>query len=413
MVISSIDLMSGKAVQLRQGKEKVLENDNPYELAKDFNRYGEIAVIDLDAALGTGNNFLVIKELLKLGECRVGGGIKDIKKAKELISFGAKKIIIGSLAFENDAINHSFLSEICEAIGKERLIIAIDSINEEIVTKGWKHKTGLNLYETIPQIEKYCDEFLFTCVEKEGMMQGVKMDIVKKLKSISKNKIVIAGGVSTIDEIRDIAALGYDVQLGMALYTGKIKLDESFVESLNWKSDLIPTITQNYSGDVLMLAYSNKESIKKTFETGKMWYFSRSRNKLWMKGETSGHTQSVIKLRPDCDKDALLSIVEQKGVACHTGKYSCFSERKYNIYEMYEVLKDRIMNPTPNSYTATLTDEKLAEKIIEEANELIEAKQRNHVIWEAADLLYFITVLLAKKGIEVDEVFNELKRRRK
>jgi len=413
MVISSIDLMNGKAVQLRQGKELVLEKDDPISLAKEFNKYGEIAVIDLDAAFGKDDNINIIKQILKVSECRVGGGIRTVQKAKELISFGAKKIIISTSAFENNEINHQFLLELISSIGKQHVIIAVDSINGEIVTKGWKHNTGLNIFETLPKIENYCSEFLFTCVEREGMLQGIDIDTITKIRDLTHNKVTVAGGVTTLDEIRKIANLGYDVQLGMALYTGKINLIDAFIESLNWKSELLPTIAQNYSGEVLMVGYSNKESIRKTFETGKIWYFSRSQNKLWLKGETSQNFQNLIQLRADCDRDAILALVIQDNYACHTGSFTCFGDRKFSLYELYEVIQDRIQNPSPKSYTASLTDDKLAEKILEEAQEVVEAKDRDHIIWEAADVLYFLTVLLAKKGIQIDEVLAELNRRRK
>ena len=149
MVIASIDLMDGKAVQLKQGAEKVLEVENPLDLAKRFNRYGEVAVIDLDAALGNGNNKDVIKPILKAAECRVGGGIKTVEQAKEWISLGARKVIIGSKAFENDAVNHKFLQELADAVSPQHIIIAIDARNGEIVTKGWKHRTGLDLLDSV------------------------------------------------------------------------------------------------------------------------------------------------------------------------------------------------------------------------------------------------------------------------
>lgn len=413
MVISSIDLMGGKSVQLKQGKEKVLEKDDPVSLAKEFDKYGEIAVIDLDAAFGSGDNIETIKKILKYGECRVGGGIRDVKKAKELISYGARKVIIGTVAFENDEINTNFLTEILAAIGKQRIIIAIDSIGGEIVTKGWKHKTGLNLFEILPKLDNYCSEYLFTCVEREGMMQGIDMDIISKIRDLTVNKVTVAGGVSTIEEIKRISEFGYDIQLGMALYTGKINLADAFAESLNWKTELLPVITQNYSGEVLMVGYCNKDSIKKTFDIGKMCYFSRSRNKLWIKGETSQNFQNLIRLRTDCDHDAILALVKQENFACHTGSFSCFGDRKFSFYELHEVLKERLQNPSPKSYTASLTDDMLAEKILEEAQEVVEARERGHIIWEAADVMYFLTVLLAKQGIEIDEVLAELSRRRK
>jgi phosphoribosyl-ATP pyrophosphohydrolase/phosphoribosyl-AMP cyclohydrolase len=414
MIIASIDLMNGKAVQLKQGKEKMLEDNNPLKLAEGFNRYGKTAVIDLDAAMGKGNNLDITKKIFKKAECRIGGGIRNANTAKEMISLGARKVIIGSKAFENDKINKKFLEKLKKEISKERVIIAIDALNEEIVTKGWKHSTGISLYKAAEVLEDFASEYLFTCVEREGTLTGINLKIVKKLLEKTKNKVTVAGGVSKISEVKKLAQMGCDVQVGMALYTGKISLAEGFIESLNWeKSKLIPTIAQDETGQVLMLAYSNKESLKKTFESGNMCYFSRSRGKLWMKGETSGNTQKLLKIRTDCDQDTLLATVKQKGVACHLGNYSCFGDRQFSLEELYDIIQERIENPVPNSYTATLNEKKLKEKITEEAREIIEAKVKDEIIWEAADLLYFLTVLLAKNNIEIKDVLEELRRRRR
>ncbi len=413
MVIASIDLMKGKAVQLRRGQEMMLERNNPLSLAKQFDRYGEIAVIDLDAAMNKGNNSSTIKEILRIAECRVGGGIREIEQARELISLGAKKIIIGSKAFENDMINHDFLRKLLAQIGRHRVIIAIDSLNGEIVTKAWKHRTGLRPLDTARKLEKYASEFLFTCVDREGTMTGTNMAQTQELANRTKNRITVAGGISSLNEISKLAQLGIDVQLGMALYTGKIKLDQAFIKSLNWGSKFIPTITQDSKQQVLMLAYSNRASLKRTFETRKMWYFSRSRRRLWMKGETSGNTQKLIKMRTDCDRDTILATVEQKGVACHLDNYSCFGDQKFSLNDLNEIIKDRIENPKSTSFTAKLTNRLLKEKLKEEVNELIEAQLRDDIIWEAADLLYFITVLLVKNDISVNDILDELRRRKR
>lgn len=414
MIIPSIDLMDGKAVQLKQGKDKMLERDNPLDLAKEFNKIGQIAVIDLDAAMNKGNNRAIIREICKIAECRVGGGIRDIETAREIISFGAFKIIIGTKAFENDQINHQFLKELSEAVTKQRVMIAIDAFEGEIVTKGWKHKTGLNLFDVAEELEPYSSEFLFTCVEKEGGMQGTDMETIKQLKKTNKNKLTVAGGVTTMEEVVELAALELDAQLGMALYTGQIDLVEAFIESLNWgKQSLIPTIATDPAGQVLMIAYSNKDSIRTAFKTGNMCYFSRSRNKLWIKGETSGHLQKLIQMRTDCDFDALLVTVKQTGAACHHESYSCFGDRKFSLNELYDVVKDRLDNPVAGSYTASFSDQKLRDKILEEANEVVSAKTKDEIIWEIADILYSLTVLLAKNNVQLSDVFTELRRRRR
>jgi phosphoribosyl-ATP pyrophosphohydrolase/phosphoribosyl-AMP cyclohydrolase len=413
MIIASIDLMKGKAVQLKQGKEKMLENNKPLKLAEEFNKYGKTAVIDLDAAMGKGNNLETIKKILKIAECRVGGGIRSIERAKEIISLGARRVIISSKAFENDKINKNFLKTLKKEIGKEQIIIAIDALNEEIVTKGWKHPTGISLYRAAETLKDFASEYLFTCVEREGTLTGINLETVEKLLKKTNNKVTVAGGVSKISEVRKLAQMGCDVQLGMALYTGKISLIEGFIESLNWRNELIPTITQNETGQVLMLAYSNKESLKKAFKTGNMCYFSRSRKKLWMKGETSKNTQKLLKIRTDCDQDTLLATVKQKGVACHLGNYSCFGDKEFSLQELYDVVKNRITNPVKGSYTATLNTKSLKKKLIEEAKEIVEAKESEEIIWEAADVLYFLTVLLARNNIKINNVIEELRRRRR
>jgi phosphoribosyl-ATP pyrophosphohydrolase/phosphoribosyl-AMP cyclohydrolase len=265
----------------------------------------------------------------------------------------------------------------------------------------------------VRDLEPYASEFLFTCVEKEGMMRGTNREAVKRMKNATDRPVTAAGGVCSLDEIAILSKIGVNIQLGMALYTGEVSLPEAFVASLDWTKGLIPTVAVDECSQVLMLAYSDKESLLKTFDTGNAWYFSRSRGKLWMKGETSGNTQEFVKVRCDCDADAVLMTVKLTGPACHTGSYSCFGSQKFSLEELYGVILDRLENPVPDSYTAKLTGRQLASKIREEANELIEAEGTDDIIWEAADLMYFSTILLAKNGVRYESVLNELKRRRR
>ncbi|PIE35783.1 phosphoribosyl-ATP diphosphatase [candidate division KSB3 bacterium] len=413
MVVASIDIMQGKVVQLKQGQEKVLERNDAVALAKEFDRFGEIAVIDLDAAMGKGENVRLVQELLKYGECRVGGGIRTVERAKELVSLGAKKVIIGSQAFENNGINHSFLQDLVSVVDQSRIMIAVDSLNRRIVTRGWKHQTDISLQEAVEELELYASEFLFTCVEREGTMKGADFDQIRELKEATNRQVTVAGGIATLDEVAETAKLGTDVQLGMALYTGKIDLVDAFVECLDWeKAELMPTITQDENGQVLMMAYSTRETLKKAFETGKMTYCSRSHQQLCTKGEASDHVQKLIRMRADCDRDAILVTVKQSGPACHNETYSCFGDRKFSLQELYAVLDERVRANAPGAYMTSLTDESLRETISKEAQELIEARTKDEIIREAADVLYFTTALLAQEGGHIEDVFAELARRR-
>ena len=434
MVIASIDIQNGKVVQLRQGEELVLQRDNAQELAAEFDRYGEVAVIDLDAAKGKGPspgfNIEMIKPLLRKAECRVGGGIRTPEQAKELVSLGARKIIVGSSAFRDPQkkgagiaggefnVNIPFLQAMSKKIGRERLIVAVDARNGEIVVDGWKTPTGLDLLEAAKAVEPFASELLFTCVEREGTMSGTNLEGARKLREVVSCQVTVAGGVSTTGEIAELAAIGCDVQLGMALYTGKITLADAFIASLNWKknepSSLLPLLTQAPDGQILMTGFTNIEALAETFRRGYVCFHSRSRNTLWMKGETSGNTLKLLRLRADCDRDTLLATVEPAGPVCHTGAWSCFATNRNYTWELLQgIISERFRNPVPGSYTATLDDDLVREKIMEEAKELCEAKTRDEIVWEAADLLYFSTVLLTRAGITVQEILDELDRRNK
>lgn len=430
MVISSIDLKDGHVVQLKNGRDLVLQRDDADNLINEFNFYGEVAVIDLDAAMGNvdakGNtvNTNLLKSLLRKGNVRTGGGIRTVKRARELISLGAEKVIIGSSAWNknpssNDSVlNTEFLKELVQAIGKQRIIISVDAINGKIAVKGWTETIDVSLIEGAKQAEQYCSELLFTCVEKEGCMQGTNIDMAQELRNAVKCRVVVAGGVSTESEIEQLEKMGCDVQLGMALYTNKVSLKDSFIRCLDWKKTdgMIPVIAQSEHGEVLMMGYANHEAFKKTFDTKKLTFWSRTRNTLWTKGETSGHFLEVKKLRADCDRDTVLATVVPHGGVCHTGSFNCFSseaDEKSSMERLYGTIAERFANPKPGSYTATLDSKRVREKIEEEAEELCEADGKDEVIWEAADLLYFVSVLMYKEGVNWNDIYSELDRRHK
>jgi phosphoribosyl-ATP pyrophosphohydrolase/phosphoribosyl-AMP cyclohydrolase len=358
----------------------------------------------------------------------VGGGIRSVEQARELLSLGAERIIVGSPAFRRPdgsfGVNDPFLEAMSKAIGREHLILAVDAGRiasgggYEVLVDGWKTPTGLGLIEAAQGVEPYAGELLFTGVDREGTLEGIDMEPVRALRGAVSCRITAAGGISSIGEIEALAALDCDAQLGMALYTGKIGLAEAFIRSLNWKkiadTGLIPLIVQSPDSQVLMTGYADEEALRESFDRGNLCFHSRTKGRLWMKGESSGNTLKLLRLRADCDRDALLATVENAGPVCHTGAWSCFStERRYTWELLQAIVAGRLADPQPASYTAALDDGLVREKVLEEAEELCRAGGREEVIWEAADLLYFATVLMTRSGVAVAEVLAELDRRHK
>ncbi len=413
MILPSIDIMQGKAVQLRQGREKVLERDDPIDLARDFDRYSQVAVVDLDAALGKGENEALIGRLCAAADCRVGGGIRSLDKAVRILNLGARKIILGTRAFCADGVNHEFLAPLAARVGPEQVIIALDAYAGEVVVEGWRRRTGLSWESVVRDLEPYAGEFLVTSVEKEGMMQGAPLESYRSVQRLTLRPVTAAGGITTLEEIAQLAEWGINSQIGMALYTGAFSLPDAFVAGLKWNGALLPTVTVDGANRVLMLAYSSRDSLAKTFSTGHVWYYSRSRRELWQKGETSGNIQKFQKIRADCDGDALLITADPAGPACHTGSYSCFGPRGFALEDLYRVIEERIKQPSPGSYTSRLTPRLLREKILEEAGEVVEAQESREIIWEVSDLVYFVNVLMAKHGVSWQDILRELGRRRR
>lgn len=406
MLVPSIDIINGKAVQLRQGKELVLESErDPIDLASEFNRYGEIAVIDLDAAMGKGNNRDLIRRICQVADVRVGGGIRDVETGRELLCAGAKCLIIGTKASP----------EFLQHFPAEKVIVALDHIKGEVVDQGWTNATGESVWERAERLEPYCNGYLVTFVDAEGGLGGLPAEKASEVLSRLRKHVTVAGGVKSSAEIAEISALGADVQVGMALYQGLVDPVETVVQSVKFDSNgLVPTIVQDVTGQVLMLAYSNAESLTQALRNGKGVFFSRSRNEIWEKGFTSGSTQKLLSCRVDCDRDTLLFRVEQVNGACHRGSYSCFGQatgiKQFSVAHLFEVLKERKSTLPEGSYSATLFKDrrKLFKKLMEEAHEVCTYTSQDNLRWEIADLLYFLSVLAVDEGVSWDEIESEL-----
>jgi len=226
VIFPCIDLMEGKVVQLVQGRDKALEGDSPEVMLARFAAFPEIQVIDLDAAMGRGSNDDLVRMLASRAVTRVGGGVRTVERARALVEQGAHRVIVGTSAFSANGINGPLLAAMRDAIGRERLVIAVDSKGGRIVVKGWQEATGLTAEQVLADLEPYCSGFLCTYVDKEGMMQGTDLDWFRRLRAATKLELTAAGGITTMDDIRALAEMHIHAALGMAIYTGRLNLED-------------------------------------------------------------------------------------------------------------------------------------------------------------------------------------------
>ncbi len=405
MIIPSIDLMDGQAVQLIQGREKVLDAGDPRPLAARFGRVGEVAVVDLDAALGRGNNTELIEELCQLAPCRVGGGIRSLGDARRWLDRGARKIVLGTAA----------VPEILGELPRDRLVAALDAWEGEVVVKGWTERTGRSVEEGLRALRPLVGGYLVTFVEGEGKESGFPEDRIAALKEAAGGaRLTVAGGITTPREIAWLDHTGLDAQVGMALYRGHLDLADAFTAPL--RSDrpdgLWPTVVVDERGGILGLVWSSPDSVRVAIDEGIGAYHSRSRG-LWRKGLTSGATQELIRIAPDCDRDALLVTVRQTGSGfCHLGSWTCFGPAR-GLQRLQETLQNRMAHADDGSLTRRLLDDPalLRGKLVEEAEELGAATATEHILAEAADVTYFLAVALARAGLTMADVEQELDRR--
>lgn len=398
MIVPSIDLMDGQTVQLVGGKTKVLEAGDPRPIAEKFRLAGEIAVIDLDAALSRGSNAALIKGLLPHARCRVGGGIRSVQAAMDWLDAGAVSVILGTMA----------KPEILRELPRERVIAALDAVDGQVVVEGWTQGTGATITDRMRELREHVSGFLVTFVEREGRLGGTNLDAVAALvEAAGGARVTIAGGVTTPEDVAAIDRLGADAQVGMALYTGRMDLGDAIAAPLvsDRPDGLFPTVVCDEHGTALGLAYSNAESLREAVRLQRGVYHSRKRG-LWIKGESSGATQQLLAIDLDCDRDALRFTVRQTPPGfCHKDTWTCWGGDR-GITDLSRKLAERLAEAPAGSYTRRLLEDPalLRSKLVEEANELAEATEPDHVAAEVADVMYFALVAMVRAGVPLSQV---------
>ncbi len=405
MIIPSIDLMEGQAVQLIGGEKKAIEAGDPIPIAERFAIAGEIAVIDLDAALGRGSNEDLVKELVSRFPCRVGGGIRDYESAVRWLDAGARMVILGTAA----------KPELLSRLPRHRVMAALDARHGEVVVEGWRKSTGRTVLEGIEALRPHVGGFLITFVEREGRMGGMEAErVTQVVRACGDVRVTVAGGVADAEDVALVDRCGADVQVGMALYSGQMDLADAIVAPLRAEGadGLWPTVVVDPHGRALGLVWSDRESVREAVHRKAGVYHSRSRG-LWIKGETSGNTQRLLRIDLDCDRDALRFLVRQRGEGfCHEGTWTCWGDDA-GLPRLFRRLEARRDTAPEGSYTKRLFDDPklLRSKIIEEAHELVDAESLDEIANEAADLIYFAFVRLAEKGVDLERVERVLDNR--
>lgn len=223
MLIPSIDLMSGKIVQLVQGEKKALDFDDFEYWIDRFSKYPLVQLVDLDAAIGTGHNRHLLSQFLTRLPCQVGGGIRDLSTAEEIAAMGAKRVIIGSALFADGKLQHELAALFARAISPEKLTFAVDAKQGRVAIHGWRTLTGFTAAQAMRELNQWCGAFLYTHIETEGMLKGFPAEVIPELQLATSRKLIVAGGISSMDEVRRLDSMGVDSIVGMAIYTGRIE----------------------------------------------------------------------------------------------------------------------------------------------------------------------------------------------
>lgn len=225
MLIPAIDLKGGQVVQLVQGKRLALATDDWEGWLTRFASFPKLQLIDLDAAMETGANEPLMRKICARRACRVGGGIRSIERARMVLDLGATHVIVSSALFRGGELDLEFAGRLSDAIGREHLIAAVDSSQGLVTIRGWQETTNVTAAAAAAALEPYCDEFLYTHVDTEGLMEGLPIEAVDAVRRATSRRVVAAGGITTQEEIDTLDAMGVDAVVGMAIYTGRLKLE--------------------------------------------------------------------------------------------------------------------------------------------------------------------------------------------
>ena len=224
MLIPSIDLMGGRVVQLQQGERLALSSDDLDGWIAKFSTFPVVQLIDLDAAMRKGENRALVEKVCSALPCQVGGGVRSADRARELVAMGARRVIIGSALFDETGVNVVKAAELADAVGADRVVAAVDSRGGKVVTHGWKTPHAMTPTDAIRALEPFAAAFLYTHVDTEGLLTGLDLEVVTAIASATSRRLIAAGGIRSMEEVDELDRRGIDAVVGMAIYTGLIRV---------------------------------------------------------------------------------------------------------------------------------------------------------------------------------------------
>lgn len=407
MIIPAIELRGGKVVTVQADESCRIHEDDPVELARALYRLGELVVIDLDAAQDIGDNLDLIRQICRVAECRVGGGIRDERRGDLLLRAGAKQLLVGTGADE----------ELLARFPRKKVLVVMDIQDGRVVRRSRSEETDIDPVDLAIRLREHCAGFVYTLVGHRVRMERPELQRFEQLKSaLPGHRLTAAGGFSTVEDLRELDRMGLDGQVTYGHSPCGTDLAEAFVSVLDTEksSGLLPVVVQDTTGQVLALMHANPEAVLMSVQTGMATYWSAGQGKIFTKGQSSGNTHDVITVRPDCTRGALLFTVKPTGPSCHLGRYSCFDDMSYNLHRIEQLMQDRkSAEDSRKSYTQLMLADRQAikERILEEAASLAKAGSGDEVLWETADLLYFVLLNLVHEDLSLDDVNRELRGR--
>jgi phosphoribosyl-ATP pyrophosphohydrolase len=361
-------------------------------------RTGEVVLVDVDAATGTGDNEALIRRAIRVASCFVGGGIRDEDKVRRLLRAGARRVVLGT------AVTPDFLSR----LPRYRVLASLDAVDGMVVTDGRTRATSRTPVAAIQVLAPYCSGFVCSFVDADGAGAPPAAGQVRELAAASSLYLAVRGAVTCgLAQVRELDRAGVDCAVNLAQDAPGIDPAEAFVACMDFTAGALPTVVQDPQGQVLMLGWSDADTLRRSLDDGVAAFVPGDHDP-----DDDLPPSRLLRAMPDRSRRALVFTVRPAGSPFDRARYSRFGKgaREFGLSGLFEVIRARRDDPRPGSYTSFLfeKDDRIPRKLTEEIYELLTARTREDITWEAADVVYFLLAYLVKRDVSLDEVLSEL-----